>query len=336
MNPFLQPSLESFSAASASLPINEDHPMTSDEQQFLLNDSIVRMPTPKQSVEQTTVSMKKKELVPLSLVVFKRIGDKPSEKPLRVLFDSGGAKTMIHSRSLPKDATVKVDSNVKPCTTVSGTYNANRSVRLRDGIFPEFDKHRRIYGVKAMVFDEPTCPYDIILGRDLLDDLGIVIDFKNHHVKWMENYIFMKPKTHFHHHTSYTSVFSQGVYDVLDDIDDAFILDAKYEATSAKQVAEPQEHLTLEQRKLLEQALQNTTQLFDGKLGRYKGEKIHLDLLPGAEPVHAKAYSVPTKLEPAFLKELEHLLQIGVLEVAKASLWDSPTFVIPKKDGCIR
>ena len=310
--------------------------MTEQEKQFLLNDSIIRMPTPKQTVENTAESMKKKELVPISLVLFKKIGGQESGKPLRVLFDSGGGKTMLHSRALPKDATVKVDAKAKPCTTVSGTYNANRSVKLRDGIFPEFDKHRRIYGITATVFDEPTCPYDIIVGRDLLNDLGIVIDFTNHHVKWMENFIFMKPRTHFQHHTNFTSIFSDGVYDVLDDLDDAFILDAKYEATSAKEVAEAQHHLTPEQRSQLEQTLANTTELFDGKLGHYKAEKIHLDLVDNAQPVHQKAYSVPTKLEPAFRKELDHLQEIGVLERAKTSLWASPTFVIPKKDGRIR
>ena len=59
------------------------------------------MPAPKQSVEQTTVLMKKQELIPLLLVVFKKIGEKESGKPLRALFDSGGGKTMVHSRALP-------------------------------------------------------------------------------------------------------------------------------------------------------------------------------------------------------------------------------------------
>ena len=335
MNPFLQSSLTSFTASSDS-KTKIDDPMTEEEQNFLLNDSIVRMPTPKQTVQSNAKSMKNKELVPLSLVLFKKIGGKESGKPLRVLFDSGGGKTMIHSRALPPDATVKIDKNVKPCTTVSGTYNANRSVKLRDGIFPEFDKHRRIYGLTATVFDEKTCPYDIIIGRDLLKDLGIIIDFTNHHVKWMENFIFMKPRTHFQHHTNYTAVFSKTVYDIFDEIDDAFILDAKYEATTPKEVADQQHHLTSQQKLLLQEALKDTAELFDGALGRYKGEKVHLDLIPGSQPVHAKAYSVPTKLEPAFLKELDHLRQIGVLEIARTSLWASPTFVIPKKDGRIR
>ena len=310
--------------------------MTENEKQFLLNDSIIRMPTPKQTTETTAEATKKKGLVPISLMIFKTIGRKESRKPLRVLFDSGGTKTLIHSRAIPKGATVNKDPRVKPCTTAAGKFNANKTVDLRDGIFPEFDRNRRFTGVTATVFDEPTCAYDVILGRDLLLELGIIIDFANFHVKWMDKFIFMKPRQHFHHHTNWTAIFDDGVYDVLDDVDDAFILDAKYEATSAEDVAKHQGHLNDSQRRQLAKVLENTTVLFDGKLGHFKAEKIHLEVDEDAIPIHAKAYSVPTKLEPAFLKELEHLENIGVLEEGSLSLWASPTFIIPKKDGRVR
>ena len=334
MNPFLQSSINSFATASASA--NEHGPETAEERQFLLNDSIVRMPTPKQSEQSTAESMKKKNLAPISLMLFKWIGRKQSSKPLRVLFDSGGGTTMIHQRALPEGAEVKVDKNAKPCTTVAGTYNANKTTILRDGNLPEFDRHKRILGVTATVFDTPSCPYDIILGRDLLSDLGVIIDFANHHVKWMDKFIFMKPRSHFQHHTNYTMIFDDGVLDVLDDAEDAFIMDAKYVATSPQEVADGQHHLTEIQRKNLAIALQNVSELFDGKLGRYKAEKIHLDLVDGAQPIHSKAYSVPMKHEPAFLKELKHLVEVDVLERADDSEWASPTFIIPKKDGRVR
>eukprot|EP00957_Ditylum_brightwellii_P171599 13064590-Ditylum_brightwellii.AAC.1 len=60
------------------------------------------------------------------------------------------------------------------------------------------------------------------------------------------------------------------------DRQDAFILDAKYKATTGDEVAEKQSHLTEDQQRMLAQALKNTDELFDGKLGHYKPEKIHL------------------------------------------------------------
>ena len=292
------------SFASNTTPI--DAPITEEERSFILNDSFIRIPTPKSTLESTNESMKKKQLSPTSLMVFQKIGGVESGKPLRILFDSGGMKTMIHRRALPKNAVIKKDATAKPCTTVAGTFNANESVKLRDGILPELNRNRKIYGVTATVFDSDTCSHDIIIGRDLLHDLGVVIDFANSHVKWMENVISFKHRLHWHNHTNWSLAFDRGILDILDDdeADDAFILDAKYEATTGKEVAEKQTHLTHEQRSLLAQALENTAELFDGQLGHYKYNQIHLELKPHAIPVASKLYSVPKQHESAFLKEL--------------------------------
>ncbi|CAJ1962557.1 unnamed protein product [Cylindrotheca closterium] len=116
----------------------------------------------------------------------------------------------------------------------------------------------------------------------------------------------------------------------------AFILDAEYKATTGREVAPKQVHLTTEQQNLLATALENTQELFDGNLGHYKQEKIHLEVEDGAVPVHSKAYSVPVKHQDAFLKELRHLEAINVLKRCGPTEWASPTFIIPKKDGQVR
>lgn len=76
--------------------------------------------------------------------------------------------------------------------------------------------------------------------------------------------------------------------------------------------------------------------LFDGGLGHYQKSKVHIDIDPNVPPRHFKPYSIPRIHLPTCKKELDHLVQIGVLEKAGMSAWASPTFITPKKDGRVR
>ncbi len=71
------------------------------------------------------------------------------------------------------------------------------------------------------------------------------------------------------------------------------ILDAKYEQTNIHDVAFNQHHLSLDQRRDLFNILSKHNKLFDGSLGVYPHKKVHIDLKPGAKPVHHCAYPVP-------------------------------------------
>ena len=105
----------------------------------------------------------KNETIPIGLLVPSKIQHKESCRLLRVLFDSGGGKTMIHSSALPVGACPELLHKTLDLTTIKGTYKANRQVYLEDITLPEFDKTRQIDGVWAYVFETP-CQHDIILG----------------------------------------------------------------------------------------------------------------------------------------------------------------------------
>jgi hypothetical protein len=45
---------------------------------------------------------------------------------------------------------------------------------------------------------------------------------------------------------------------------------------------------------------------------------------------------VPSVASCAFKQELDRLVQEGVLEPGTRSAWIAGTFIIPKKDGCVR
>jgi hypothetical protein len=111
------------------------------------------------------------------------------------------------------------------------------------------------------------------------------------------------------------------------------ILDAKYEKVWIKDVVNPLEYLSTQQKADLKQVLSEFTKLFDGTLGVYPHKEFHIELKPGAKPRHARPYPVPVIHLETFKKELVHLCEIGVLRLQGASEWSSPSFIIPQKDG---
>ncbi|CAJ1968270.1 unnamed protein product [Cylindrotheca closterium] len=168
-----------------------------------------------------------------------------------------------------------------------------------------------------------------------------MIDFQNHQVKWIDKIISMKYKTQFQNHTNWTIALDRGYLDILDDndtADDAFILNAKYEATTGAEVASKQVHLTKQQQDQLATALENRQELFDGNLGHHKHEKIHLEVEDGAVPILSKAYSVPRNTNTLFSRNfgIWNLESVNVLKQCGPTEWASPTFIIPKKDGRVQ
>jgi hypothetical protein len=61
-----------------------------------------------------------------------------------------------------------------------------------------------------------------------------------------------------------------------------------------------------------------------------------LELLPNAKPIPIKPYPVPWIHLKVYWKELECLIELGVLSRVGGTQWASPTFIIPKKDGCVQ
>ena len=167
----------------------------------------------------------------------------------------------------------------------------------------------------------------------------LFFDFDKKNIRWGDHVIPLRDSNHWRNQFNWMLALDKNYLEQLDEDeveDDSFILDAKYEATTATEVASQQNHLTSKQKQQLTAALADAQTLFDGKLGHYKDSLIHLDIMPNAVPVHSRPYSIPEKLKPAFKKELDHLVSIGVLESCGRTEWASPTFIIPKKDGRVR
>ena len=193
------------------------------------------VPTPK------TIANKRNDVIPSTLLVARRIQHKESKRLLRVLFDSGGSHTLIHSHCLPLGATPTLLSAKQSLQTVAGTFASQRQVYLEEILLPEFDSKTRIEGLHAYVFDAP-CNYDVIVGRDLLNNVGIDLSFQQQTMKWMNNVVPMKQRGHWRNPHSFLSIL-----DLQDNSAESFttqLLDAKYEKVEPMTVAQEQHHLT--------------------------------------------------------------------------------------------
>ena len=98
-----------------------------------------------------------------------------------------------------------------------------------------------------------------------------------------------------------------------------------------EEVANSCTHLTPSQREELKALMLKHTKLFDGTLGKYPGEPMHIELEKGAVPVYKRHYPIPRIHLETFKKELDHLVAIGVLSPARDTEWGLPTFLTPKK-----
>ena len=95
-------------------------------------------------------------------------------------------------------------------------------------------------------------------------------------------------------------------------------------------------HLTTDQRNKLLWLLLNYDVLFDGTLGDWQTEPVSFELKADAKPHHGRAFPVPYIHLETLKKEVQMLVDLGVLERQPSSEWASPTFIIPKKNNTVR
>ena len=286
-------------------------------------------------------------------------------RPFLCLLDSGATGCWISSTRLPPNIQGKTVAEVTS-QTLAGTFTSNQEIQLEQVMLPEFFKTRRIDLVQAKIFTTP-CRYDMILGRDLLNDLGIILDFKNKSMEWDQAQIPMRsyPGDQDNATTATEWLLDAVDNDLVDndetltrvsdtaphqvnetnyqekDVDpDGYksktIRASLYEQSDLQEIVDKCTYLTQAQQHQLFLQLSKFPKLFDGKLKTFNGPPIHLELIDNPTPVRSRAYPIPRSQLQVFKQELDRLVHIGVLERAKRSEWIAGTFITAKKDGRVR
>jgi len=194
--------------------------------------------------------------------------------------------------------------------------------------------------MKPDIVDMPadTSPpvYDLIIGVETMASLGCILDFQNNEITLDGTTLPMRPLRSFMDQKKLNSIFQKfeepSVTKALNDRT-VKILDAKYEKADLPRVVEENcSHLSTSQKRDLLKLLREFETLFDGTLGDWDTEPIHLRLKPGATPFHGRPFPIPRIHLETFKKEVARLEEIGVLKRQPDSEWASPTFIIPKKN----
>ena len=127
----------------------------------------------------------------------------------------------------------------------------------------------------------------MILGHDIMSELGITLDFKDQMMTWDDSTIHMKDP--------------ESLLDILDPVNDFLrnsnqyetevlheasihlqkILDAKYEPADLVKVVWACKHLTEDEKHQLHSLLCKSEFLFDGTLGTWKNEPYNIELKEG-------------------------------------------------------
>ncbi len=180
--------------------------------------------------------------------------------------------------------------------------------------------------------------YDMIIGRDLMDSIGLDLLFSENLIRWDNATVPMRDNSLFREEKSnpYNELFS--MHDPVTTEAERIqrILDMKYAPADLDQIVQESTHLTDYEKSLLGKLLARYHNLFDGTLGTWNTDPIELELRPEVKPYHAKAYPVPHSQGKKLKEEIKRMCACGVLRKVNRSEWGFPAFTIPKKDGTLR
>jgi hypothetical protein len=261
-----------------------------------------------------------KDLAPLRVEVQLRRGSR-----FTALLDTGASRSIINQSVLQAniDSGRKlVPSSPRVFETVGGEISSHGTSMVQF----RFSKLKPDAIVTHRFEVIPDSKDGLVIGRDLMNSLGIVIDFKNQTVQWDDATLRVNTGRDGHATTS-----------EVDDPDREFADETKELADCA---VKPTHLLPQQLEGALAQQylalLEAHASLYDGHLGRMRFDDYVLPLSPDYKPVHAKPYPIAKIHEEQAKAKIQELINHDVLEQMYDSEAASPAFFLVKPDGSLR
>ena len=260
-----------------------------------------------------------------------------SRKRIRILFDSGCEATLVNGNFLTHLKKKKVKNTT--WTTKAGSFVTKEKCDITFTL-PEFHEGKTIdWTVYVDSSDNEFSTYDMIIGRDMLKELGIDLIFSDLMMTWANATVPMRNLSWLNENN--IEAYENEILSMHDPLTTEAeriqrIMEVKYAPADLDEIVKEIKHLTHEEQSQLLTLLTKYEDLFDGSLGTWKTEPIELELKPESIPYHARPYPVPHSQEKKLKQEIERLVGYGVLRKVNRSEWGSPAFTIIKKDGTLR
>ena len=259
--------------------------------------------------------------------------DKRKKKTLLCLVDTGTSSSLIDSEAVDDVITDRQKKRVE-WATQAGEFATHAEGKIEKLQLPEFRTRRDFQHTFQLFKKRKRDRYSGILGRDFQQALGIDVLNSKRMFSWMGIEVAFKPMGY------WSKRFMDNFWIEKNEKQECYknveILDAKYEIPDLNEIASSQLHLPTEGRDKLARLFEDCTALFQARPGKWKGTPIDIELKEGARPQHSPPYRIPQAHMKALRKEIDRLVQLGVLSPVKEAEWASPTFCIPKKDQTIR
>ena len=191
---------------------------------------------------------------------------------------------------------------------------------------------------------ESDIGYWMIIGLNLIVQLGLPANFKNQVLQWDGATVHMNEPSSL---IGKSDLTKRDMCEVVIQTSEPAstweateimveIINSNYAKEDLKQVANNTTHTNAEERTMLLSLLEDFWHLFDGTLGDWENEPAYLELKPDSKPFNSRYYPVPRINKETFGKDLKRLVEIGVLTPVHQSQYGTPVFIIHKKEWNVR
>lgn len=256
--------------------------------------------------------------------------------PIRTLLDTGTSATIILQPFVKKGRISHHKKDQMTWDTMGGTFLTERKA-LIDFKFPELNTKTVTWTCHV---DDQHSPkevsYDMIIGMDLMVELGIFVNTATLTIDWGEHSAPLKPcgcladseyMEALYHLTQEPPVLQQA------EEQHNYIIEADYSTADIKEHVGSLKHLSQKEQERLYKVLILHTNLFSEGLGLLNIPPVELEVKEDAIPFHVKPFPLPYAYEAPAKKEIERFCDIGVMKKTERANGEHPHSFNQRRKG---